>query len=196
MFGNLAHAIVVALGIVLQPSVGPAHVVGVDHDEPKAVAVEAVVALRDAIRLERFFVRATVVIVVSDRMVGGQLEIVVVVHVIGIGGRIVAEVAAVDNEIAVLLLGARQDASQPLLRGMRKSPRPRTIVYVGKDAELHLPGRRLRFRPRATGQQGAGTRERAYPQKFPSVRRHVFSFLSARHGQLRHFSDTSCPSKQ
>ncbi len=88
-------------------------VVGVQDDETESVFVEMIISAFHAIALERDFVRIPVVVMVADRMVCRNLEIVVVVDVVDAFQGRVGEIAAVDDEIDVLPFRVGENAVEP-----------------------------------------------------------------------------------
>ena len=89
-------------------------VVGIQDDEAETVFVEMVISAFHAIALERDFVRISVVVMISDRVVCRNFEIVVVIDVVNAFQRRVGEVAAMDDEIDVLPFRMSENAVEPL----------------------------------------------------------------------------------
>ena len=89
-------------------------VVGVQDDEAESVFVEMIIAAFHTITLEGDFVRISVVVMVADRMIRRDFEIVVVVDVIDAFQGRVGEIAAMDDEIDVLPFRVSENAVEPL----------------------------------------------------------------------------------
>lgn len=89
-------------------------VVGIQDDETESVFVEMIIAAFHTITLEGDFVRIPVVVMVADRMIRRDFEIVVVVDVIDAFQGRVGEIAAMDDEIDVLPFRVSENAVEPL----------------------------------------------------------------------------------
>ena len=88
-------------------------VVGVQDDETETVFVEIIISTFHAIALEGDFVRISVVVMIADRMVCRNLEIIVVVDVINAFQGRVGEIAAMDDKIDVLPFCVGENAVEP-----------------------------------------------------------------------------------
>ena len=88
-------------------------VVGIQDDETESVFVEMIISAFHAIALECDFVRIPVVVMVADRVVCWNFEIVVVIDVINAFQRRVGEIAAMDDEIDVLPFRMGENAVKP-----------------------------------------------------------------------------------
>ena len=88
-------------------------VVGIQDDKTESVFVEMIIAAFHTITLEGDFVRIPVVVMVADRMIRRDFEIVVVVDVIDAFQGRVGEIAAMDDEIDVLPFRVGEDAVEP-----------------------------------------------------------------------------------
>ena len=133
---------VVAVRVVRKGSV-VAEIVAVQNDEAEAVAVEGIVAFVELVRGERFRVGTTVEVVVAAGMVARNFEVLVTFDELALFFRVVAEVAAVDDERAFFANGALLDFLQAA-RSLRVK-RTRAVVQVGEKAEFNGRVRR-RFR--------------------------------------------------
>ena len=89
-------------------------VVGIQDDEAETVFVEMIISAFHAIALEGDFMRIPIVVMVADRMIRRDFEIVVVVDVINAFQRRVGEIAAMNDEIDVLPFRVSEDAVEPL----------------------------------------------------------------------------------
>ena len=89
-------------------------VVGIQDDKTESVFVEMVISAFHTITLEGDFVRIPVVVMVADRMVRRNLEIVVVIDVVNAFQGRVGEIAAMDDEIDVLPFRVGENAVEPL----------------------------------------------------------------------------------
>ncbi len=88
-------------------------VVGIQDDKTESVFVEMIISAFHAIALERDFVRIPVVVMVADRMVCRNFEIVVVIDVVDAFQGRVGEIATMDNEIDVLPFRVGENAVEP-----------------------------------------------------------------------------------
>ena len=89
-------------------------VVGIQDDKTESVFVEMVISAFHTITLEGDFVRIPVVVMIADRMVRRNLEIVVVIDVVNAFQGRVGEIAAMDDEIDVLPFRVGENAVEPL----------------------------------------------------------------------------------
>ena len=89
-------------------------VVGIQDDKTESVFVEMVISAFHTITLEGNFVRISVVVMIADRMVRRNLEIVVVIDVVNAFQGRVGEIAAMDDEIDVLPFRVGENAVEPL----------------------------------------------------------------------------------
>ena len=89
-------------------------IVGIQDDKTESVFVEMVISAFHTITLESDFVRIPVVVMIADRMVRRNLEIVVVIDVVNAFQGRVGEIAAMDDEIDVLPFRVGENAVEPL----------------------------------------------------------------------------------
>ena len=89
-------------------------IVGIQDDKTESVFVEMVISAFHTITLEGNFVRISVVVMIADRMVRRNLEIVVVIDVVNAFQGRVGEIAAMDDEIDVLPFRVGENAVEPL----------------------------------------------------------------------------------
>ena len=89
-------------------------VVGVQDDETESIFVEMIISAFHTITLEGDFVRIPVVVMVADRMVCRNLEIIVVVDIVNAFQGRVGEIAAMDDEIDILPFRVSENAVEPL----------------------------------------------------------------------------------
>ena len=89
-------------------------VIGIQDDKPESIFVEMIISAFHTITLEGDFVRVAVVVMVADRVVRRNFEIVVVVDVIDAFQGRVGEIAAMDDKIDVLPFRVGEDAVEPL----------------------------------------------------------------------------------
>ena len=89
-------------------------VVGIQDDETESVFVEMIISAFHTITLEGDFVRIPVVVMVADRMIRRDFEIVVVVDVIDAFQGRVGEIAAMNDEIDILPIRMGENAVEPL----------------------------------------------------------------------------------
>ena len=88
-------------------------VVGIQDDKTESVFVEMIISAFHAIALERDFMRISIVVMVADRMVCRNFEIVVVIDVVDAFQGRVGEIATMDNEIDVLPFRVGENAVEP-----------------------------------------------------------------------------------
>ena len=88
-------------------------VVGVQDDETETVFIEMIISAFHTIALEGDFVRITVIVMIADRVVRRDFEVVVVVDVVNAFQRRMGEVAAMDDEIDVLPFRMGENAVKP-----------------------------------------------------------------------------------
>lgn len=88
-------------------------VVGVQDDETESVFIEMIISAFHTIALEGDFVRITVIVMIADRVVRRDFEIVVVVYVVDTFQRRVGEVTAMNDEIDVLPFRMGENAVKP-----------------------------------------------------------------------------------
>ena len=89
-------------------------VIRVQNDETKSVFVEMIISAFHAVALEGDFVRIPVVVMIADRMIRRDFEIVVVVDVVNAFQGRVGEIAAMDDEIDILPFRVSENAVEPL----------------------------------------------------------------------------------
>ena len=88
-------------------------VVGIQDDKTESVFVEMIISAFHAITLKGDFMRISVIIMVADRMVCRNLEIVVVIDVVDAFKRRVGEIATMDDKIDVLPFCMGENAVEP-----------------------------------------------------------------------------------
>ena len=88
-------------------------VVGIQDDETESVFVEMIISAFHAIALECDFVWISVIVMVADRMVCWNFEIVVVIDVVDAFQGRVGEIATMDDEIDVLPFRMGENAVEP-----------------------------------------------------------------------------------
>ena len=89
-------------------------VVGIQDDEAESVFVEMIISAFHTITLKSDFVRIPVIVMVADRMIRRDFEIVIVVDVIDAFQGRVGEITAMDDEIDILPFRMGEDAVEPL----------------------------------------------------------------------------------
>ena len=125
---------VVAAGVV-EILVAMLEVIGIQHNEAEATSIEEIVPVAHPIAFQRLLVWIAVTVVVAQDMVGRNVELIVVPHIIHELLRTVREVAKMDDELCRFLLRTGQNLVQPFNVVMRKHVR--IVMDVGKCAKLY-----------------------------------------------------------
>ena len=124
---------VIAAGIV-EILVSMLEIVGIQHNEAETISIEEIVAVAHPIAFQRLLVWIAVTVMVAQDMVGRNVELIVVLHIVHEPLRAVREVTQVDDELRLFLLSTGENLVQPVIAVMWKHAW--IVVNVGKCAKL------------------------------------------------------------